>query len=110
MRHAAIAVRDGTLHVLYTNAGDRPESILHAEVPLAGDWRGWRAGPPRLLLSPEAPWEGGDLPLVASARGVAPGPVRQLRDPALYEEDGRWHLLYAVAGEQGLAIARLHGL
>ena len=35
------------------------------------------------------------------------GPARQLRDPAIFEEDGQTYLLYAVAGEQGLAIARL---
>jgi hypothetical protein len=36
------------------------------------------------------------------------GPVHELRDPAIYEEDGRLYLLYSVAGEQGIAIARLH--
>ena len=33
------------------------------------------------VLAPEAPWEGGDLPLEPSARGIVRGPVRQLRDP-----------------------------
>jgi hypothetical protein len=31
--------------------------------------------------------------------------VNQLRDPAVYEESGRTFLLYAVAGESGIAIA-----
>ncbi len=41
-------------------------------------------------------------------RSVAYGHVNQLRDPAIYEEDGRVYLLYAVAGESGIAIAELH--
>jgi hypothetical protein len=46
------------------------------------------------------------VPLVPSAGGEIGGPARQLRDPAIFEEDGQAYLLYAVAGEQGLAIAR----
>lgn len=41
-------------------------------------------------------------------RSVAYGHVNQLRDPAIYEEDGRVYLLYAVARESGIAIAELH--
>jgi len=33
--------------------------------------------------------------------------VNQLRDPAVFEEDGRVFLVYAVAGESGLGIAEL---
>jgi hypothetical protein len=33
--------------------------------------------------------------------------VNQLRDPAIFEEDGRVFLLYAVAGEAGIAIAEV---
>ena len=43
-----------------------------------------------------------------SVRSVAYGHVNQLRDPAVYVEDGGVYLLYAVAGESGIAIARLH--
>ena len=110
MRHTAVCVRGDLLHVFYTNAGDCPESILHATVDLAGDWYRWRASEPRVVLAPEREWEGGDRPLVPSERGQATGPVRQLRDPALFEQDGAVYLVYAVAGEQGLALARVHGL
>ncbi len=34
-------------------------------------------------------------------------PVRQLRDPAIFRENGRTHLLYTVAGERGIAVAKL---
>jgi hypothetical protein len=39
---------------------------------------------------------------------IAPyGQVNQLRDPAIFEENGRVYLLYAVAGESGIAIAEV---
>jgi acetylornithine/succinyldiaminopimelate/putrescine aminotransferase len=59
------------------------------------------------VLRPEHPWEGSDAPLAPSVRSVAYGKVNQLRDPAIFEEDGRTYLLYAVAGESGIAIAEL---
>jgi len=34
-------------------------------------------------------------------------PVRQLRDPCVFEDGEVLRLVYAIAGEQGLAIARL---
>lgn len=106
-RHAAVRLRGDALDVFFTNAGDRPERILRATVRLAGDWRTWRAGPSEVLIEPETEYEGADLPLEASRRGAADRRVRQLRDPAIYEESGRTYLLYAVAGESGIAIAQL---
>ena len=44
---------------------------------------------------------------IASARGLADGLAYQLRDPAIYREDDRTWLLYAVAGESGIALAEL---
>jgi len=52
-------------------------------------------------------WEGADAPAVPSLGSTAHGHVNQLRDPAIYEEDGRTYLLYAVAGESGIAIAEV---
>ena len=40
--------------------------------------------------------------------GAVNVPVNQLRDPAIFEEDGRVYLLYAVAGERGIALAEVH--
>ena len=48
-----------------------------------------------------------DMPLKPSARGAIDEPVHQLRDPAIYREGDDTYLLYSVAGEQGIAIARL---
>ena len=68
----------------------------------------WRESTAVEILRPERDWEGADAPLVPSVRSVAYGHVNQLRDPAIYEEDGRVYLLYAVAGESGIAVAELH--
>ena len=59
------------------------------------------------MLRPERPWEGANAPLEPSFRSVANGMVNQLRDPAIYVEDDRTYLLYAVAGESGIGIAEV---
>lgn len=107
MRHSALMVRDDRLLVFYTVVGQNPERILLSEIDLGRDWMEWEESEPVVVLEPEAEWEGADLPAEPSTRGAADGPVRQLRDPALFHEAGRTYLLYSVAGEQGIAIARL---
>lgn len=106
-RHSALLLRGDTLHVFWTRVGDAPESILASTVDLAGPWTGWRARGAEPLLRPERPWEGAGLPVAPSFRGAINRPVNQLRDPAVFEEDGRAWLLYAVQGEAGIAIAEL---
>lgn len=107
MRHAAVWVEDDLLHVIYSNRGDAPESLLHCTIDLLTDWNGWQPSAPTVLLAPERDYEGAHLPVVPSVIGPADEPVNQLRDPAVYFEDGRRYLIYAIAGEQGLALAEL---
>lgn len=107
MRHSALLVRGSTLYVFYTEAGEAPERILLSTIDLSDDWRTWKASTPIEVLRPERSWEGADLPVEPSRRGSIDVPVNQLRDPAVYEEDGRLYLLYSVAGERGIALARL---
>ena len=109
MRHAALLVRGDTLFVFWTQVGDAPESILLSRIDISGDWMGWKDEPPITVLRPERAWEGAEAPLVPSIRSTAYGIVNQLRDPAVHEEDGRLFLLYAVAGESGIAIAEVLG-
>ena len=106
-RHTALALDGDTLSVFYTNAGDLPERILRSTIALSDDWTTWRASPPTVVLEPETEYEGGRLPLERSRRGLVERPVRQLRDPGVFREGGRTYLLYAVAGESGIAIAEL---
>jgi hypothetical protein len=108
MRHAAVAVRGDVLDVVCTRIGDAPEQLLYTAISLASDWHGWRPGALVPLLAPELDWEGAGEPLAPSRPGRAFGRERALRDPALLrDEDGRLLLVYAVAGEQGLALAEL---
>jgi hypothetical protein len=109
MRHAAVRVVDGTLYVFYTNVGDCPERILLSTIELTPDWMEWKASEPATVLEPETEYEGADRPLEPSVRGLARGRVHQLRDPAIFEEDGVVYLLYSVAGESGIAAARITG-
>jgi hypothetical protein len=106
-RHTALLLRGDTLFVFWTRVGDAPERILLSRVDLSGDWTGWRAGSPTDLLRPEHPWEGAELPVEPSWRGAINHPVNALRDPAILEDAGRAYLLYAIAGESGIAIAEL---
>ena len=108
MRHCAVRIKGDALQVFYSNRGDNPESILCREIELSGDWMSWRAGPATLILTPEKTYEGSSLPRVPSAAGRAMHPVCQLRDPCIFYEDGKTYLLYCVAGESGLAIARIY--
>jgi len=107
MRHAAVMLRGDTLYVFWTQVGDSPERILLSTVDLRGDWTRWQESEPVEVLRPEKTWEGADAPVEPSVRSVAYGMVNQLRDPAVYEEGDDVYLLYAVAGESGIAIARV---
>jgi hypothetical protein len=107
-RHVALHKVGDTLWVYYTNIGDAPERILRARVQLTPDWRDWRAVEPQEVLRPEYDWEGADLPIKPSTAGPSRGREHALRDPAIFVgTDGRTYLLYAVAGESGIAIAEL---
>jgi hypothetical protein len=107
MRHAALLKRGTELLVFWTQVGDVPERILLSRIDLTGDWMDWRDSAAVELLRPERNWEGADAPPTPSVRSTAYGMVNQLRDPAIFEEAGRVFLLYAVAGESGIALAEV---
>ncbi len=110
MRHAALLKRGNTLLVFWTEVGEVPEHIKLSRIDLSGDWMTWKDTPGVEVLQPELAWEGADAPLEPSVRSTAYGHVNQLRDPAVFEDpaSGRVFLLYAVAGESGIAIAAIH--
>jgi hypothetical protein len=107
IRHSAVWVQDDTALIFWTRKGDCPERILCSRVRLGSNWRRWRVRSTEVVVEPEMPWEGADLPLVPSKVGPVNTPVRQLRDPAVFQEGERTYLLYSVAGESGIAIAEL---
>jgi len=107
MRHGALLKRDTRLYVFWTQVGDAPERILVSTIDLNKDWSDWSPSEPVEVLRPERTWEGADAQVEPSTRSVAYGKVNQLRDPAIFVEGDRSYLLYAVAGESGIAIAKL---
>ena len=106
-RHTALKLDGNTLSVFYSNAHDCPERILMSRIDLTPDWMSWRASESEVVLEPETDYEGADLPLQPSRRGWSPQRVRQLRDPGIYREGADTYLLYSVAGESGIAIAKI---
>jgi hypothetical protein len=107
IRHTARRLDGKILSVFFSRVGDTPERILVSRAELTGPHTSWRLSAPQEVLRPETDYEGGKLPLKPSRGGLVNVPVRQLRDPAIFREGGRTYLLYAVAGEHGIAIAEL---
>jgi len=107
MRHAAVLVRGDRLLVFYSQVGDTPERILMSEIDLTLPWTDWRPSAPRVVLEPERDYEGANLALRPSVRGVSHEAVRELRDPGIFETADSLYLLYSVAGEKGIALARM---
>jgi hypothetical protein len=100
-------IRDNTLHVFWTQAGHAPERILLSTIDLDGDWMDWCESDTVEILRPEFEWEGAKEKVPPSLRGYIDVPVNQLRDPAIFVDGAHAYLLYSVAGESGIAIARL---
>jgi hypothetical protein len=107
LRHAAVDLQGDRLSVYFSRIGDSPERILVSHIDLAADWSKWKASPPVTVIAPGTDYEGADRPLEPSKMDLAPGKVRQLRDPAIFREGGQAYLLYSIAGESGIAIAKL---
>ncbi|WP_269714823.1 hypothetical protein [Caulobacter sp. NIBR2454] len=107
IRHVAVMTDGDKLSVFYSRLGDAPEQIFLSTVQMTADWRAWKASEPMFLLAPETKAEGADLPLTPSRNGKITFAENALRDPAIFREDGRTYLLYAVQGELGVSIAEL---
>lgn len=107
IRHIGTDVWKDRLIVFFSCAGHRPERILATVVDLRGPAEQWRAAGVVEVLRPKRTWEGSALPLAYSRGGVTRERVNQLRDPAVFREGGNAWLIYSVAGENGLGLARL---
>ena len=107
MRHCAVLIRDNQLLVFWTQVGDVPEHIKLSVIDLSQDWMDWQTAELGEVLRPERDYEGANAPLEPSVRSTAYGEVNQLRDPAIFVEGDNIYLLYAVAGESGIGLAKL---
>jgi hypothetical protein len=110
VRHVALLLRGKTLYVFFSAIGDAPERILLSTIDLDGDWRGWKASAPVEVLAPQESYECPDLPVTPSKPGESDGPENALRDPALFEDAGKFTLFYSVCGEQGIGGADVTAL
>jgi hypothetical protein len=107
MRHPAVWVDSGRLHLFFSRVGDAPERIVATTVELLDDWNAWRPTKEQTVLFPKEEYEGVGERVAPSTYGAVHTLVRQLRDPFVFEDQGERYLLYAVGGERGIAIARL---
>ena len=103
-RHSAVMVKDNKLLIFYTRKGDAPERILLTTLDLSLSPHLWKTTEPVEVLRPEKEWEGASLPKYRSVSSAINIPVNQLRDPAIFIEDDRNYLLYAIRGENGIGI------
>ena len=114
LRHVALELAGATgthppaLDVYYTKVGDAPESIWRCKIDLDHGWRKRQARDHTRVLAPQTRWEGALRRTRPSKRGFVRTPERALRDPAIFTEGGSRYLVYAVAGEGGIAIAKLN--
>lgn len=110
IRHTAVCQFQGRTFVFFTRIGDSPERIfcglLDDDDP--EDWRNWTLRGEVEILRPVTDYEGATLAPTRGAPGGAFERENALRDPCYFEEKGRAYLLYAVAGENGIALAEIN--
>ena len=109
IRHVALWRRcEDRLTLFHTVIGEAPEVIYTCDFVMEGDWTEWRAGPSTKVLQPDLDYEGNNIPLAPSAVGAIDVRVNQLRDPDIHVDlDGAVYMPYSVAGEAGIALAKV---
>lgn len=107
-RHTAVTLNGDKLIIFYSQKGDEPERILKCKVNLSeGTWENWKASVQEEVLKPEMDYEGVNLPIQESVNGFSKEPVHELRDPAIFIDKNDVYLYYSIAGEFGIAVAKL---
>ncbi len=94
------------MYVMFSLRGTAPESLCFSTMDISKDWSEWCFDGYKTVLQPEMDWEGAVYPNEKSVWGDQVH-VRQLRDPFMYEENGTIYVFYTVAGEDGIAMAKL---
>jgi len=111
-RHVALLRKGRLLCIFFSRIGSRlpdkpaPERILLSTIDLGLPANQWEPSDQIEVIRPEKEYEGVNYPIEPSKAGSGRG-VHQLRDPAIFEENGRYYLFYAIAGEEGIAMAEL---
>jgi hypothetical protein len=107
MRHVGLDLDGDRLVVYFSCVGHRPERILATMIDLRGPPETWRAQGTIEVLRPGTTDEGANLPLAYSNGGISRTRVNELRDPAVYRDGRDAWLVYSIAGEHGLGLAKL---
>ena len=109
IRHVAIWRRSATeMTVFHTVIGEAPEVIYACTFHIDGDPSDWRADESVEVLRPERAFEGADLPATPSKVGAIDIRVNELRDPDIFiDNDGTVYMPYSIAGEAGIALAKI---
>ncbi|MCP4978990.1 MAG: hypothetical protein GY935_00680 [Gammaproteobacteria bacterium] len=107
IRHHALLNFNDQWYVFWTRVGDTPERILLSTLNTEADWQQWKLSETHEIHRAQKLWEGADVMPRASKYGACMQRSNQLRDPAIFVDDGKIYLLYAIAGEQGIAIGEL---
>jgi len=107
VRHTSVLVESDFLYIYYTIVGDSPESIMMCKIKLAEDVNDWEVLDGQIILRPELNYEGAKLPKARSTFGASFQPTNQVRDPYVFKDD-HLYLLYSLAGENGIGLAKLH--
>jgi hypothetical protein len=107
VRHVGLQPFANSLRVLFTQKLAAPEHIRMGVVNLDAPWTSWSIGATVEIMRPQMAYEGANEPITVSRKGPARNPEHALRDPFIYEGLGRTWLIYAIAGESGLALAEL---
>lgn len=94
------------MYVMFSIRGSCPESLCISTIDISKDWDEWHFNGYETLLEPETDYEGVNYPLEKSVWGDQIH-VRQLRDPYMIAENGTIYVFYTVAGEEGIAMAKL---
>lgn len=107
MRHATVMVIGNLAHVVFSRIGDEPERLLRTEFDPRKRWIDTSDTSPVDVLWSQNKYEGTDMPMSRSEVGEATERVRALRDPYVFSENGEHFLFYSIAGESGIAMARI---
>ena len=108
VRHSAVDLDSELLEVFFTRIGDKPERIYAGFVNLSkASWLEWVVKDVSEVLRPERVYEGGALPLSLSKSGPSLEMENSLRDPYVLRYKNERYLFYSVAGERGIALAKI---
>ncbi|MFT4541735.1 MAG: hypothetical protein ACI835_004197 [Planctomycetota bacterium] len=94
VRHFAVKVVNNRAFIFFSRIQDDPEHLKLVTIDLHADWSTWTLSPEIEVLWPTEDFE--------QSSGA------KLLDPCIYEEEGRYFLLYSYSQERGIALARIH--